>query len=144
MSASNANLFRRLRDNVLTAVIALPAAAGTVVSPSIDFQTTVLGVAGDDLEYELNIPAAPSLADAATLICTLQDSADNVTFAAISGVGTQTMTGAGGVGAPAKLFRGRLPGATRRYFRASIIESAAGGDNSAVSATLAILAAPAE
>jgi hypothetical protein len=55
-------------------------------------------------------------------------------------VGTLTVTGSGGTGAAASSLTVRLPSSARRYLRLSVVESSAGGDNSAVSATFAILA----
>jgi hypothetical protein len=141
MSLSTANTQRRLRDLSLTKSIALPAAAATAVTGSVDFGTTILGPTGDEIEVEISRPATPALVDAKTITDVLTDSADNVTFAAIvGGPAAIVSTGAGGVGAPALLKRVRLPSNTRRYVRLESTVLAAGGDNTAVASTMAVLA----
>ena len=139
MSAANANQSRRLRDAKLTKTKALPAAAATNNADSVDLGSTVLGPAGDEIELEINLPATPSLVDAKSITITVKDSADNVTFAAIVGVGTVVSLSAGG-GAAALVRKLRLPAHTRRYLRVDAAVEAAGGDNTAVSYTYAVLA----
>lgn len=130
---------RTIYDAALSQTKALPAAAGTVNGTAIDTHSVDAGNIGEFSTFTLSVPATPSLANSATLTFTVQDSADNSSFAAISNVPTLVMTGAGGVGsAAATLGPIRFPSTLRRYIRVSVVESAAGGDNSAVSMTYKI------
>lgn len=138
MSQATAGLFRRLLDANLSKSIALPAAAGTVTSASIDLGSVNIGPLADEIEGEVAFDATPSLANSATLTLTIQDSADNSSFAAIASLATLVATGAGGVGASAATRKFRFPPDCRRYVRISIVESASGGDNSAKYAYLKV------
>jgi len=140
MSATLANRVRRLEDINLTKTKALPAAAATNYSDAIDFGSNRIGPLADDVEVVVSVPALPSLVDAKTLIITVQDSADNSSFAAVAGTPVITLTGAGGVGASALDTRFKLPPLTRQYVRFSQAVLTAGGDNTAVSVTYKVLA----
>lgn len=140
MSASAANLTRRLQDASLVKTKALPAASAANATDAIDLGQTTLGPAADDIEVEISIPATPALVDDKTITLTLKDSADNSTYAAIPAVATLVQTGAGGAGAAAASRRVKLPPSTRRYLRLDAAVLAAGGDNTAVSYTLKVLA----
>lgn len=133
MSASVASQIRRLTAIDLQKSIALPAAAATAVTASINFESVTLGPAADDIEATISIDATPSLVDAKTIIITVQDSADNSSFTAVAGIGTLTVTGASSAGAAAASQRFKFPPATRQYVRASATVLTAGGDNTAVS-----------
>lgn len=140
MSQSVANTKRRLADANLTKTKALPAAGASNASASIDLGSTTLGAAGDNVEVEISLPATPSLADTKSITLTLKDSADDSSFAAITGVSTLVVTGAGGAGASASSRTIRLPSATRRYIRLDATVEGSGGDNTAISTTLKVLA----
>ena len=133
MSASVAGQIRRLTAIDLQKSHVLPAAAASVGTASINFETTTLGPAADDIEATISIDATPDLVDAKTIILTVEDSADDSSFAAIAGVGTLTVTGAGGVGASAASQRFKSPPATRQYVRVSAAVLTAGGSNIAKS-----------
>jgi hypothetical protein len=121
-----------IRDYNLENLTALPSAAGTVNSASIDLGSTTPGpLVETGLTLEVNLPATPNLANAATITVTIQDSADNSSFAAVANVSTIGLLGAGGVGAAAKNVRLPLPNTVRRYVRASAVQVST-GDNSAV------------
>ena len=92
------------------------------------------------MEVVVSIPATPSLADTKNITLTLQDSADNSTFAAIAAEATLVVTGAGGAGAAAASRRVKFPPTTRRYVRLSAAVDSAGGSNIAVSTTFQIFA----
>lgn len=139
MSQSAANISRRLADANLTKTKALPAAGASNASASIDLGSTVLGPAADNIEVLISLPATPSLADTKSVTLTLKDSADDSTFAAITGVSTLVVTGAGGAGASASSRQIRLPSTTRRYLRLDAAVEASGGDNTAISTTLKVL-----
>lgn len=140
MSAAVANTKRRLQDASHTKTKALPAAAASNASASIDLGSTVLGPKADDLEVEISIAATPALVDDKTITLTLKDSADDSTFAAIPSIATLVQTGAGGVGAAAASRRLKLPPDCRRYIRLDAAVLTAGGDNTAVSTTLKVFA----
>ena len=121
-------------------ITALPAAAATNYSASIDLglaPTTEGAVLGASLEIYL--PATPSLVDAKTVILTLQDSADDSSFAAVANVGTVTATGASGAGAAAITREVPIPCSIRRYVRISQAVLTAGGDNTAIKTRLALV-----
>lgn len=128
------------RDGLLTVTKALPAAAATAYTDSFDIGHATLGAVGDIIEIEASLPALPSLADTKTCTVTFQDSADNSTFAAITGLSTFVVTGvATGQGSAAATRQVRLPSGTRRYVRASAAVESSGGDNTAKSLTLSLL-----
>jgi len=129
---------RTLRDRNLSVTQALPAAGANNNSASIDLVTTTPG-RDSDVEFIIELPATPSLVDAKTITITLQDSADNANFAAVADVPAQVVTGAGGVGAAALAYQFKLPIGLRRYVRINSAVLAAGGDNTAISASLSLL-----
>lgn len=132
------NYARNLRDLAFTVTKALPAAAATNYTDALDLgQAKVQSL--EQVEFELAIPATPALVDAKTITWAVQDSADNVTFAAVDPAITTGTLGAGGAGAAAKTVRFRLPSTTRRYVRVSQTVLAAGGDNTGVSVTFSAL-----
>lgn len=129
---------RDIRDALLEVTQAMPAAGATANSSSIDLTSTTLGSANEATEFVIDVPATPSLANTETLTFTVQDSANNSSFAAISDVDALVLTGDGGDGADAYVFRTRLPEATRRYVRVSIVASASAGDNTGITATIGL------
>lgn len=132
------NYARNLRDGDFEVSKALPAAAASAVTDSLDLgQDKVQSL--EAIEFEISVPATPELVDAKTITYTIEDSADDVTFAAVDPLISTTSLGAGGAGAAAKLTRFRLPSHTRRYVRLKAAVEAAGGSNIAVSFTLAAL-----
>lgn len=129
-----------IRDVNLLALKALPAAGATNYSDSIDLGDQSPGQSKlDGFQFEVAIPALPSLADAKTYTGTLQDSADNTTFVDIAPLASITRLGAGGVGAAAKTQLYPLPKDLRRYVRLKNVMLAAAGDNTAVSVTLSLV-----
>lgn len=124
-----------LNDARLIKTTALPAANATANGASIDLETTIADNAL--FEASLSVPATPALADTKLITFTLQDSADNSTFAAIAGLSTLVVTGTAS-GGPATERIVRLPPTTRRYIRASAAVETGGGNNTAVSFTLAL------
>jgi len=140
MSNVVANTIRRLGDQNLIVITALPAAAATANGASLDLGDIFIGTLADRVEVVVSVPATPSLADTKNATLTLQDSADNATFAAIASLAPLIVTGAGGAGAAAASRRYKLPPGTRRYLRLSSAVDSAGGSNIAVSATLQVFA----
>ncbi len=76
---------------------ALPAAGAANASASINLFSSTAGRI-PRVELFLEVPATPSLADAKTITLSLKDSADNVTFNAVSDIPAHVATGAGGAG----------------------------------------------
>jgi len=142
MSASAANLVRRLADANLTKTKALPAAAAANASNSIDLGQTTLGPNADYMEVLIEIEATPALVDDKTITLTVKDSADDSTFTAIPSLATLVQTGAASAGAVAASRRIKLPPSTRRYIRLDATVLTAGGDNTAKSYTLKVFANP--
>jgi hypothetical protein len=134
---ANENLLNTF-DARLLVTTALPAAGANVTSASIDLGAATAGRI-PRVEADISVPATPSLVDAKTIIFTLMDSADNITFAADAWAPAFTITGAGGLGAAAADFRIKLPIGVKRYIALNAAVLAAGGSNIAVSFQLALV-----
>lgn len=128
---------RSIKDAALIVTKALPAAAANNDSASIDLQK--VDATFERIELEISVPALPALVEAKTVTITIQDSADNTTFAAIAELATLVITGGTGNGAAAASRVVRLPSTTRRYVRFNSAVLTAGGDNTAKSVTAALL-----
>lgn len=129
---------RALHDANLEKTSALPVAGATVNGPSLDL-TMQTAFRVPSVELLISVPATPALVDTKNIVFTLQDSADNVTFANVVGFPTLTVTGAGGAGAAAASVQAKLPLGLRRYIRVVEVADAAAGDSSGVTATLALV-----
>ena len=130
---------RLIQDAALKVTKALPAAAATANSDSIDLGQSTADTINESFSVKLSAPAVANLADTKTITYTFQDSADNSSFSAIPELATLVQTGAGGVGASATTRTVRLPATARRYIRVSAAVASAGGDNTASSLTLQLL-----
>lgn len=131
-----------MKDAKMITTKAFPAAGASNSHNGIDLLEGAPGIqtiVPRQVELLVEWPALPALVDAKTVIFTVEDSADNVTFLALAGI-TKTLTGAGGVGVAAGSFQVRLPGNTRRYVRVSQAVLAAGGDSTALSSTVSAIA----
>jgi hypothetical protein len=128
-----------MRDQTLTRITALPAAAASSAPAGLDMSVSPrIGPPDGNALFRITCPATPALVDAKTIIWTVEDSADNSTFAAIAGVATHTTTGAGGAGAAAFDITRTIPKTTRRYVRSTAAVLTAGGTNTAVSYTFSV------
>jgi hypothetical protein len=125
---------RSLQDLNLVANKALPAAGAAASTTALDLNTITPGRV-PRVEMFISVPAVPALVDTKTIIHVVEDSADNVTFAAVSEIPSSTQTGAGGVGAAAISRQFKAPISLRRYVRLTSTVLAAGGDNTAVTAS---------
>lgn len=129
---------RNIQDAELNNSVALPAAGASASAASHN-----LGGANDPIveaiDFEISVPATPDLVDAETLTFTVEDSADDSSFAAIEELATFVVTGDGGNGADATSRKVKLPGSTKQYVRVSAAVSASAGDNTGVSFTSKIL-----
>jgi hypothetical protein len=133
-------IHRITKDAALLVTTALPAAGATANGSSIDLGSDEPGPIVDDFDVLVEVPATPSLADTKNITITLQDSADDSTFAAIGALKAQVIgPAAGGAGGSALEFRCKLPATVRRYVRASYAVDASGGDNTAISGTLSLV-----
>lgn len=128
------------RDALLSVTKALPAAGANNNSDSIDLGSPTPIVVGDSIEVEVALPALANLVEDKTVTCTLQDSADDSTFAAITGLSTLVVTGKTSGGAAAASRVVRLPSSVRRYIRVNTAVLTSGGDNTASSVTFSVLA----
>lgn len=132
---------RQVLDANYIKTTSLPSSASTVYSASLDLGDPVSGIPYSTTEivnFQIVAPdlsSSPKIADAGTVTYTVQDSADNVTFAAITGLSTLVQTGAGGTGAAAATRTIKLPPATRRYVRVSAVTATSPGDLSTASFT---------
>lgn len=128
-----------MRDQTLTRVTALPAAAAATAPTGVDLSVSQrTGPLDGHAQFRITVPATPSLVDAKTITFTIQDSADNVTFTAIPGVATLVTTGASGAGAAAQDVLRHIPKTTRRYVRCIAAVETGGGSNIAVSYTFSV------
>lgn len=126
---------RNIRDSDLIISKAIPAQ-----NTNEDSSALAIGASfPEGVQVEVAVPATPSLADGQTITVTLQDSADNSSFAAIPELETLVVTGGGGTGAAAATRTVRLPPSARKFIRMNIAASATAGNNTAVSATLSML-----
>lgn len=130
---------RLIRDALLVVTRTLPAANANNDSTSIDLGDVTPVLHGQNHELSLEMPALPNLANTISATVTVEDSADNSSFAAVPAVATLVRTGAGGTGSAALTRPVRLPSTVRRYVRVNIAVANTGGDNTASSFVFRIL-----
>lgn len=126
-----------MKDTLLTVVKALPAAAASATTDTLDLGPN----GGKNLtgaELLISFPALPALVDTKKVTVTVRDSADDSTFADVVGYGNLILIGAGGAGVAATEWRLRLHDHVRQYVRIQVAVEASGGDNTAKSVTCAI------
>jgi hypothetical protein len=122
----------------------LPAgASSTVYSASIDLNA-VTPFIPSNVEFEIQAPVLNNtqLPDTRTVTYTMQDSADDSSFADLIVASKSTQTGAGNVGAAAIVTRVTLPSSVRRYVRLAVTTGGSTGNCSGASAYLKIRVAP--
>ena len=125
-------------DASLTITNALPAQNTTAASTgSIDLGVVLPALAGTDSDLVLTIPATTT-ATGQTFTFTVQDSADNSSFATLAALAARVITGASNATA-ATTFIWRLPPNVRRYVNVTVTASATTGNQTAVSYTLQVL-----
>lgn len=115
----------------------LPAQNTNNNSTALDLEIAAPQFAGEYSEVEVVIPATTT-ATGQTITVTLQDSADNVSFAQIPECETLVLTGVSNATALTPR-RWRLPRSVRRYVRINIAMSATTGDQTMRTATFALL-----
>lgn len=128
---------RRFKDASLTKTIALPSGAATAATASIDLGKTKPFPITEKFHCKLTTTAATGVNDK-TIVLSLQDSANNSSFAAIAGTGTLTIVAASSAYAAGSLTVSLSPG-TRRYIRAVAVGESGGGNASDGDLTLDLL-----
>lgn len=111
-----------MKDQNLTVKKAGSTVAETAYSTALDTRAPsgVGNVTGPAKLY-LNIEAAVGLSDTKTQTYTIQDSADNSTFADVPGYPSIVVTGAGGTGGPATEKFFEWISSLRRYVRVKCV-----------------------
>lgn len=117
---------RALIDATFVASVALPNAANTVNTSGFDLvQATPYPVTE---RFLVQVATTQSTgANTKNINVTIQDSADNITFAAIATLGATVIAG-NAANFPAATANYALPPGTRRYVRASALGEANGGN----------------
>ncbi len=117
-------------------ILANPAASGNANSASID-----IGPGGGAFlqngQLRFDIPAMPNLGNGETHTITIQDSADNSSFAAAVGYSTIVTTGPSSGGSPAAVVRRSVMQGLRRYVRINVARGT-GGNVTAQSVTFGL------
>lgn len=126
----------KVADKSMERVKALPAANASAVTDSVDLGAAEAGPLGANLEVHLSVEATTTLVDTYDITLTLEDSADDSSWAPLEGGPTYTVPGKTGNGSDAASFRGYLPPNTRRYLRAKAAIPTSGGDNTGKNFTL--------
>lgn len=129
---------RNVQDAALEKAVAIAAAGATAVTVGIDLGQPEGGKL-ENINVVVEVEALPELVKDKTVIVTIEDSADDVTYAALADAPTRTLTGGDPKGAAAVEFRFRPPLLTRQYIRAKAVTLAAAGDNTAKSMTMSVL-----
>lgn len=107
-----------MRDQNSTIKKAGATSAGTTYTTALDTLAPLgVGNVTSNVQIFLDVSAIEGLSDAKTVIFTLQDSADNSTFADVADAPIRTFTGTGGTGAPAAVHYTPWLGKLRRYVR---------------------------
>jgi hypothetical protein len=130
---------RNIKDADLIKTVALAAAGASSSTGSIDLNVSSGSALTENIELVLDIPVLSALVDAETVTVTIEDSADNSSFAAVAGLGTKVATGTETPGTAAAIQqRYRFPDNVRRYVRATAAVSASAGDNTGDSITISL------
>lgn len=139
MAVSNAapqNL-QRLRDANYIKTAALPNAANTVNTNAMDLQQAVPYPVTQMVVLQINTTQSTG-ANSKNINITVQDSADNSSWAAIATLAAKTVAG-NAANYPSSSTNYSLPIHTRRYVRASLLGEANGGDASDGTVTAQLL-----
>jgi len=129
-----------MRDQTLTKITALPAAAGTTNPTGVDLSVSPrTGPLDGHAMLRVTCPATPALTDATTITYSFEHSDSPSTgFALIPGVSTHVVTGAGGGGGAAVDELRHMPSVTKRYVRCRAVVQTGGGNNTGVSYTFSV------
>lgn len=128
------------RDANFYATKAFPAAAATNYSDSFDLGAISGGIDSRLFVVEIAIPAMPANVDnTKTATLTLQDSADNSSFANVAPLHQCQIVGVASTGSAAVTYIIRVPPSIRRYVRFAQAVPSGGGDNTGVSVAYSLL-----
>lgn len=129
-----------MKDVLLYKTKALPAAAATATSDTIDLGPQGGAHRGREMQILIEVPATPSLVDTKLITLGITDSADDNSFTAVPGYGGMTIAGvATSQGGPATTFKLKIHDHVRRYLRFTAAVESGGGSNIAVSVTYSIV-----
>ena len=128
---------RNIKDTLTTVTRALPTADGTVTSADIDLGAINAGLSLEKVELSIEVPAisATLLPNADTLTITVQGGASATPSTSLNLV--KVITGTGSTIA-AQEIRFRLPSDCPRYVNVKFVAAGGTGDQSGVSATVAL------
>jgi hypothetical protein len=126
---------RNLRDKALLISKAIPAQNTNTNSDAIDLGSASPWADVENVDFEVVLPAQATMTTGQTITATIQDSADNSSFAAVARLATIVQTGASSAG-PLVTAIVKLPRNVRRYLRINIACSATAGESLAGNATL--------
>lgn len=111
-----------MRDQNLTKRTAGPTTAGTTYTSAIDTRSPDgVGALAGRAKLFLAVPAIVGLSNTKVQAFTIQDSADNSTFADVAAYPTKSYTGAGGTGAPAADYTFEWRSELKRYIRIKMV-----------------------
>lgn len=129
-----------LHDIQSTKTAALPAAAAAALTAAIDLGDVQVGPVGSNVEVNLSVEATPSLVDDKTITMDLYH-CDTLggAYAVVPCTGNMVVTGAGGAGGVATLFRFYMPPGTKRFIKGRAAVLTGGGSNIAKNFTLALV-----
>jgi hypothetical protein len=129
---------RRLIDTRKQVVKACPGANANHNSSTIDLEQ-VVATGLENVMLEIVVPATLALVDAKKLTITVQDSANDSSYAAVAGLATLVITGKTGNGSDAATRVVALPPSVRRYVQLNIAVENGGGDITGTSVTASLL-----
>lgn len=130
---------RNIQDAAFSNTKAFAAAGATAVHTGFDLSSTTIGAAAEQVEAYVAFPTTTALVEAKTIIASFEDSANDSSWAAVTGMGSLTVTGGVGNGSAAASANFKIPSTCRRYLRATVTVLAGGGDNTALSSTFKLL-----
>jgi hypothetical protein len=129
---------RLVRDNALTVTKVLPAASGNNTSPSINIGFGPYHP--EQITLEIAFPAtAANTSTSDTYTALLVDSADNITFVAVSPIVELVVPGVASTGAAAITATIKPPANVRQYVAFKVTATSGTGDNTAQTVTYSLL-----
>ena len=130
---------RRLIDTRKQVVKACPAANANHNSSTIDLEQ-VVATGLENVMLEISVPATTALVAAKNLTITVQDSADDSTYASVAGLATLVIAGIAVTNGSAATTRVvALPPSVRRYVQLNIAVDNGGGDITGTDVTASLL-----
>ena len=130
---------RTIKDALLAKSVALPAADANVNTAGIDLGQVTAFPINEEIDFAVDVPVTTALVHTKLITFKVQDSADNISFVDVVGLGAQTVVGISGNGNAATTLTWKLPGITRRYVAVNIAVPSDGGTVTAGTATARLL-----